>query len=81
MTFEWGFAHTAPHVPASAAALVAYPNIAKASARQMGYENLTKLYIRAWILAQLEDRWKPMQMGGDEALALVVLAELHDDAA
>ena len=69
--YEWALTYLANGFNASAAAQHAYPNVAKKNVRQVGYENLTKPYIRAWILAQLEDRWKGLHMGGEEALARV----------
>lgn len=69
--YEFAITYLANGFNASGAAQRAYPNQTKGAALQQGHENLRKPHIKAFILSQLDDRWKSLHMSGDEALARV----------
>jgi phage terminase small subunit len=57
---------------ASAAYKAAYPScLTDTTARTNGWRLLTNAHVKAFLAKQLEDRWKPLHMSGDEALARV----------
>lgn len=62
-----------------------HPQANAMTARTEGYRCLTKPHIRAHINEQLEKAWKPLQMGGEQALARVAriaaadIRDLYDE--
>lgn len=66
---EFGLIWLANGHNATAAYKAAYGVTNDASARTAGWRLLTNVDIRAWLLAQVEDRWASMQMSADEAQA------------
>lgn len=63
---------------ASAAYRSAYPSANEMTARVEGNKHLTKPAIRAFLNPKLEAIWKPMQMGGEEALARIARIATFD---
>ncbi len=63
---------------ATAAYREAYPGVTARSARELGYRLLTKVDIRTFLAVHLLDRWKALQMSGDEALARAAMAASAD---
>jgi hypothetical protein len=63
---------------ATAAYKTAYPAASFRSARELGYRLLTKVDIKAFVAEQLAQRWKPLQMTADEALARIATAARAD---
>lgn len=66
---------------ATAAYQKAHPTAAPATARTEGSRSLTNPNIRAYLNERLEDAWRPLQMGGDQALARIafLVEETTDD--
>jgi hypothetical protein len=63
---------------ATAAYKAAYPGAGARSARELGHRLLTKVDINAFIAAQINGRWRELQMAADEALARVAMAARAD---
>ena len=58
---------------ATAAYRAAHPKASDATARAEGYKYLVKPHIKAFIDKRLTNRWKALQMDGDEVLARLAM--------
>lgn len=76
--YEFCLNYLANGFNATAAYKAAYPRATIRSARELGHRLLTKVDIRAFLAAQVNEHWKALQMTGDEALARVAMAARAD---
>lgn len=56
----------------------AYPKANQATAEVQGHRSLRLPKVRAFLNGHLENAWKPLQMGGEEALGRVALLASDD---
>lgn len=76
--YEFCLHYLANGFNAAAAYRSVHPDVTDASAKTQGYRTLTLVDVRAYLASKVGDRWKAVQMSGEEALGRIALDARSD---